>query len=256
MKTDQLHVGTSGWSYRHWAKGRFYPRGLKQGQWLEFYSQHFDTTEVNSSFYRPPRENLIERWREITADHFRFAIKLWRQITHQKKLVNCREDLKEFFKVTEDLGSKHGPLLIQLPPSLHFDLQVLENFLKDLRKTAPDNIQRWTVEFRHKSWLCEEAYELLDQYNTAVCLADMPRCPITEPNETNLVYIRRHGPGGSYRERYSQEQIQVDADSIASWLQQDRQVYVYFNNDINGYAIENARELIEAVKKSKKALKK
>ena len=247
MKPGKLQVGTSGWSYAHWAKGRFYPKGLKQTDWLSHFAQHFATVELNCSFYRLPKVDMVARWRAIAGPRFHFAVKLWRRITHEKRLVNCTRELKDFFAVVNAFGPKRGPLLVQLPPSMHKDVGRLQVFLADLR-TAPGRL-RWktTIEFRHTDWLSRDVEALLNQQGVARCLADLSHCPITEPNEVDFVYVRRHGPGGPYRGCYSAEHIAEDARRIQTWLHAGRDVYVYYNNDTEGYAIDNARQLIEAV---------
>jgi len=207
MEVGRCYVGTSGWSYPHWAKGRFYPKGLKQGQWLGFFAQHFDTVEVNMTFYRLPKLAMLTRWREVTPSHFRFAVKLSRRITHEKRLADCAGELKTFFEVTAELGPKRGPLLVQLPPSLRMDIGLLDRFLSDLKDAAGESPWRVTVEFRREDWLAEPVYELLDRYDAALCLADMPGCPITKPNGASFIYVRRHGPGGRYHGCYSMDHI-------------------------------------------------
>lgn len=241
-------IGTSGWSYDHWARGRFYPKGLKPGEWLAFLARHFNTVELNTSFYRPPRPAYIERWRDQVSTHFRFAIKLWRMITHHKKLIDCREQLDSFVELFKPLGvaRKRGPLLVQLPPSLRPGIDRLDAFLTDLKRAL--GRMRWsvTVEFRHRDWICDETYELLDRYGVAICLADMPQCPVTEPNDgADFIYIRRHGPTGDYRDPYSEEQLGGDATRIRAWLQNGRDVYIYYNNDAEGFAVDNAKRLRE-----------
>lgn len=245
VATAQLHVGTSGWSYAHWAKGRFYPKGLRQGEWLKYYSGHFSTVEVNSSFYHLPKAEIVARWREATGDAFRFAVKLWRRITHDKKLADCSEELSVFLAAVEAFGPKRGPLLVQLPPGLGCDAARLDAFLTELdRQTAG---RRWpaAVEFRNESWLTDGVYEVLDRHGAALCLADMGRCPITRPNNAGFVYIRRHGPAGSYRGDYPLEDLKRDAKSIRRWLATGRDVWVYFNNDAEANAVTNARQLMD-----------
>lgn len=249
MPGGKLYVGTSGWSYGHWAKGRFYPVGLKPNQWLGFFSRHFDTVEINASYYRLPKPEMITRWHQQVAGGFRFAVKMWKRITHEKRLADCGEQLSGFLAVVNELAGKRGPLLVQLPPSLQCAPDLLADFLVQLKRTLARIRWRVTIEFRHSSWLCPEAIKLLDEHGVALCLADLPRCPITEPGEAGFVYLRRHGPGGSYGGCYTARQIGADARRIAGWLKAGRDVYVYYNNDIDGYAVDNARQLRERVAK-------
>ena len=199
VKAGRMYVGTSGWSYAYWAKGLFYPKGLRQPDWLQYYSRCFSTVEVNASFYRPPRPEMIARWREVTPTRFRLAVKLWRRVTHEKRLSDCAAELRDFLATVVELRAKRGPLLVQLPPSLKRDTVRMGDFLAELKCAAHRFRWRVAVEFRNAEWICDQVYELLDRYNAAICLADMPRCPITEPNDVGFVYIRRHGPGGRYR---------------------------------------------------------
>ena len=238
-------VGTSGWSYAHWARGRFYPKGLPPGRWLPFLAQHFNTVELNASFYRPPRQAYIQRWCQLTPSRFRFAVKLWRRITHEKRLADCANELRSFLDLFKPLARKRAPLLVQLPPSLRPDLDRLEPFLTELKRALGRSRWRVAVEFRNDAWRCDRVYRLLDDFGVALCLADMPRCPFTEPNDAAFVYIRRHGPAGGYRASYSDNQLAADADRIRNWLRAGRDVYIYFNNDIDGYAVDNATRLRE-----------
>ena len=247
MPAGKCYIGTSGWSYVHWSKGRFYPKGLKQGDWLAFFARQFGTVEVNMSFYRLPKPEMIARWRHVTGSRFRFAVKLWRRITHEKRLADCHRELSDFFDVVNALGPKRGPLLVQLPPSMRREVSRLDTFLTDLKKSAGRSRWKIAVEFRNTDWLCEEVYALLDRQRAALCLADLPRCPVAEPNDASFVYVRRHGPGGGYRGCYTAKHITADADRIRGWLGAGKNVFVYYNNDIDGHAVDNARQLIEAV---------
>lgn len=247
MGARKCYIGTSGWSYAHWAKGRFYPKGLKQGDWLGFLAERFDTVEINASFYRVPKPEFVTRWRTVTGGRFRFAVKLWRRITHEKRLRDCGSELSTFFAAMDGLGPKRGPLLVQLPPSLRKDAGLLDDFLAALKAAAGRTRWKPAVEFRNRDWLCDEVYELLSRREAAICLADMPRCPITEPNDASFVYVRRHGPGGRYRDCYASRHITADAARVRGWLADGRDVFVYYNNDIDGHAVDNARQLREAV---------
>ncbi|MEW6744794.1 MAG: DUF72 domain-containing protein [Planctomycetota bacterium] len=247
MKRGRLSIGTSGWSYSHWANGIFYPRGLKQGEWLSFFSRHFDTVEVNSSFYRLPKPEIILHWAQVTGARFRFAVKLWRRITHDKQLAGCAAELQDFFAVVNGLGAKRAPLLVQLPPSMHRDTDRLAQFLTEVRQAARPRRWRVAVEFRNPDWLGNDVFHVLSQHAAALVLADMPRCPVTEPNDAPFIYMRRHGPGGRYRGCYTKEHLTADATCIRQWLEEGRDVYVYFNNDIEGHALSNARLLRDIV---------
>ncbi len=247
MPVGKCYIGTSGWSYTHWAKGRFYPRGLKQGEWLKFFARHFGTVELNASFYRLPKPDVVSRWRQVTGSRFRFAQKLWRRVTHEKRLANCGRELRDFFDVVGPFGPKRGPLLVQLPPSMRKDADRLDAFLTELKRVKGRSRWKVAIEFRNTDWLCEEVYELLGRHKAALCLADMERCPITEPNDVSFVYMRRHGPGNRYRGCYPPSHIAADAKRVRGWLRAGKDVFVYYNNDIDGHAVDNARQLIKVV---------
>lgn len=238
----KLYVGTSGWSYAHW-RGNFYPPALKQGEWLRFYAERFTTVEVNMTFYRLPKPELLSRWVEMTPARFQFAVKLWRLITHQKRLNDCGRELRHFFATLAALGGKMGPLLVQLPPSLKSNSDLLNSFLSEVWDAAGYSRWRVALEFRNIDWIRPEVNAVLDKHGAALCLADMPRCTTSEPNDAPFVYVRRHGPGGRYRGCYTEAQLRADAEHVRAWLNNGRDVYVYFNNDIGGYALLNATDV-------------
>ncbi len=243
---DNLYIGTSGYSYKHWTGGVFYPQGLKSRDFLQFYAQHFRTVELNVSFYRLPKLEYLKRWAEITPDDFHFVAKLNRAVTHYAKLKNCEAQLRSNKVIADGLGdNKLKVVLVQLPPSLHFDDALLGDFLELTKSSAGSWLPRLAFEFRHSSWLVERTYTLLNDYNCALCLADWSGCEPSEPNDADFVYIRRHGTTGRYAGCYSQDQLKADAKKIRKYLKAGKDVYVFFNNDVKGYAVKNALELIE-----------
>ncbi|MBD3299674.1 MAG: DUF72 domain-containing protein [candidate division Zixibacteria bacterium] len=246
-QTGHVHIGTSGWSYAHWAKGVFYPRGLKQGEWLPFLARTFDTVEVNSTFYRIPKPSIVERWRDITPSRFKFAVKLWRMITHQKKLDDCESQLRDFLDIYKLFESKRGPLLVQLPPTLQADFGKLNAFIDAIKDLSGKVRPKIVIEPRHESWFTDNLHQLLDRQRASLCVADMPKYSVEQPNDASFVYIRRHGPGGGYRGKYSETHIKNDAAHIRAWLKDGRDVYIYYNNDMQGYAVTNAKQLLDAL---------
>jgi uncharacterized protein YecE (DUF72 family) len=237
-------IGTSGWNYKHW-RNLIYPEKLAQKKWLEFIARDFDTVELNTSFYRIPQASSVQAWQESAPPSFRFAVKLWRGITHYRKLVNSGEFLQKFFDVVNSFdASRRAPVLIQLPPSQGKAVEKLDSFLHEFKRIAG---ARWAVavEFRHPSWLDPEVYRILDRYQAALCLHDMEgKAATDEPNDSPLIYIRRHGSSEArYEGSYSPEHIERDANHIRSWLREGKAVYVYYNNDIGGHAFWNARDL-------------
>ena len=240
----KLYIGTSGWNYADW-KERFYPKGLKQSEWLGYLAHEFNTTEINNSFYRIPKKAHVQRWAQQVPARFRFAVKLWRGITQYKKLNNCRPALAAFFEAVQALPTpKRGPILVQLPPNQGCDIEKLDHFLDDVRAVISPSRWRVAVEFRNDSWLRRDVYRLLDRQRAALCLHDMAqRAASNEPNDASFIYVRRHGPQGDYGGGYSKRQLERDADNIRNWLDDGKTVFVYFNNDVEGHAVNNARQL-------------
>lgn len=242
MPAGEVYIGTSGWNYRHWANGRFYPSKLPTRRWLEFYATRYNTVEVNSSFYRIPTAASMRAWADTTPPGFRFALKIWRGITHYRKLLDCRDLLEQYFAVIGTLEAwLRAPLLLQLPPHFQKDLPRLDEFIDELRAVAGTG---WSlaVEFRDPSWLAPDTYRLLDRRRVSLALVD-GRCPSTEPNETPTIYVRRHGANRDGR--YTTKQIEADAARIRGWRDAGRTVYVYYNNDLHGHAVDNAAQLAD-----------
>lgn len=248
MGSGRAYIGTSGWNYGHW-RGDFYPQKLRQADWLNHFASQFGSVEVNNAFYRVPDAEHVRQWARQVPARFRFAVKMWRGVTHFKKLKNCREHLEKFFLPVSELPtSQRGPVLVQLPSNQGKDLAKLDAFLVELKRaTGP---ARWKVamEFRSSDWLCEETYELLNRHGATICLHDMPPADVITANAARFVYLRRHGPAGDYRGSYSDRAIDEDAHRIRSWLREGRMVFVYYNNDAAAAAVHDARRLEESVK--------
>jgi uncharacterized protein YecE (DUF72 family) len=235
--TMRLHIGTSGWVYRHWF-GRFYPPETKNP--LLFYSSCFTTVELNASFYRLPTRKAIDRWRKSTPDGFLFSIKGSRYITHIRRLEGVEESLGNFLDLVRGFGDKLGPILWQLPPSMKRDEEKLSSFLALL---PPDLL--YSVEFRNDSWFTSEVLDMLSERGVALCISDMPglSCPFqaTAP----FIYVRMHGPSSRYSSKYSEEELRELMERIRGLGGSVQDAYIYFNNDYMAYAVENAKELIE-----------
>ncbi len=238
-----LFIGTSGFSYKHWLNGVFYPEGLPRSRLLDYYMEQFNTVEINSTFYRLPSEKTLKGWFDKAKNGFVFSVKLNRNITHYAKLKGCENEISKNSIIAHILNGKLRVVLIQLPPSLKFDLQLLESFLVSFKEIWRQYNIYTTIEFRHKSWINTETYKLLDRYETAVCLSDFKGIPVEHTNDAPLVYIRRHGPSGYYAGSYSKEQLETDAKAIKGFLKENRDVFVYFNNDFEGFAPKNALQL-------------
>lgn len=243
MLAPICHIGLSGWSYRNWA-GFFYPRGLEQSDWLAYYARRYSTVEINSSFYGPPSAETVDRWRDAVPEGFVFAVKLWRRITHERHLIDAADDFRFFDGVMSRLGQSRGPLLIQLPPGMKAAPNCLNRFLARLDVLAGPRPWRIAVEFRHPSWLIPEVRSILHGYGAAACISDWSGCTVEDPGPVGPVYIRRHGSASGYRGGYSDAQLDDDAHRIRACLVAGRDVYVYFNNGLDGHALPDANRLL------------
>jgi uncharacterized protein YecE (DUF72 family) len=242
----RARIGTSGWNYKHWWNDEFYKKELKPSYWLEFFAEHFDTVEINNSFYRLPEEETFKNWRKRVPDGFTFAVKASRFLTHIKRLKDPEEPLDLFFSRAKYLKERLGPVLFQLPPRMKSDLERLEIFLRALRSHSVGKKVRSVLEVRDATWLVAPVFDLLKKYRVALCFADWRDLPITEPVICDFVYVRRHygsAGGGNYGKR----ELDRDVDQIRKWLAKSIDVYVYFNNDMGGHAIRNAKYVQERV---------
>jgi len=233
----------SGWSYGEW-KGLFYPEELKSKEWLSFYAQYFDTTEINSSFYHLPRPATVAGWMAQVPDTFKFCPKLSRYITHIKRLHEAEDGLQRYFKSFEQARHMLGPVLIQLPPSLAFDPVRIKAFF-DILKSDYKHYE-FALEARHKSWLDDEAIKLCKRYHISWVIAQSGvGYPYLEKVTSDHVYVRFHGPGRLYASSYSDEMLQEYAIKFRKWASAGHHVWAFFNNTMNGVALDNGRRLIE-----------
>lgn len=233
----EYYIGTSGWHYEHW-RGLFYPGKLAKPKWLEFYAQHFNTVELNNSFYHLPSERAFVNWRESSPKDFVFAVKVSRFITHIKRLKNVEEPLQNFLARAGFLQDKLGPLLYQLPPGMKRNDEALEDFLAILSRQY-----RHVFEFRHKSWFDDSVFDILKEYNAGLCVFDMPdfSCPVV--TTADFAYVRFHGSTGLYWSCYSDKELYDWAKKIKELSKNLETVYIYFNNDAGAYAVNNAKTL-------------
>jgi uncharacterized protein YecE (DUF72 family) len=235
-------IGTSGWTYAHWKKV-FYPEGMSQREWLLHYCSSFDTVEINATFYRLPKTQVFDSWRERTPPGFLFAVKCGRRITHWQKLEGVEALWEEFWSRLSRLEGKLGIVLFQFHPKWEIDTKRLANFLPLLPPGA-----RTAFEFRHKSWFCEETYELLRKYDAAMCRASSPGFPDVDVVTARHCYLRMHGGTSLYASKYTDEELAEWAAVVKGYVRRGLDCYVYFNNDAHGYAVENAltlRKLVE-----------
>jgi uncharacterized protein YecE (DUF72 family) len=230
-----LVVGTSGWQYRHWRE-TFYPRGVAQSQWLEYFAARFATVESNAAFYRLPEAATFAAWARRTPDDFVMAVKASRYLTHILRLNQPEEPVRMLVERAGELGSKLGPILIQLPPSMRIALTRLERTLD-----AFPAHWRVAVEFRHKSWFTDEVQRVLTDRQVALCLADRVG-PITPIWRTaDWTYVRFHWGRSNPIPCYGRQ-------ALASWVQRlsehwspGEDAFVYFNNDPRACALRDAR---------------
>lgn len=234
----RIHIGTSGWHYKHW-RDSFYPGKLKVEHMLSYYIDHLDTVEINNSFYRLPTEDAVRSWVQQTPEHFLFALKASRYITHNRKLNEPEETIAKFMDMAEGFGNKLGPILFQFPPKWGVNTERLRDFVAVLPKQ-----HQYAFEFRHPSWLTPPVYEILRRFNAALCIYQIAGFHSPIELTADFTYVRLHGPGErAYQGKYSETELQVWAERIESWAAANCGVYFYFDNDQAGYAVHNAVEL-------------
>ncbi|WP_405150390.1 DUF72 domain-containing protein [Nocardia salmonicida] len=230
-----MHVGTSGWQYRDW-RGVLYPRGLPVRQWLEHYAQEFATVESNSAFYRLPSRENFAAWRERTPAGFVMAVKASRYLTHIKRLRDPAEPVRRLLDRTEGLGERLGPILLQLPPTLRADSDLLDNCLR----CFPDSV-RVAVEPRHESWWTDETRAVLRSHRAALTWADRDSRPITPLwRTTDWAYLRLHAGRATPLPSYGKQALSGWAHRLLDTWSPDADSYVYFNNDHGGAAVRDA----------------
>ncbi len=234
---QKVWVGCSGYVYKHW-RGLFYPDKLPARQWLSYYAQFFPTVELNNTHYMMPTASTFEGWRENSPEGFLFAIKASRFITHMKKLKDPQEPLARLFERARLLGPKLGPVLYQLPPRWHFNAGRLETFLDALPKDAQQ-----TIEVRDPTWLNPHFFSMLEQHGVAFCITSLPIYETPVVATAPFVYLRFHGAKEMYYYEYSMDELKYWRDMVLRFASEGRQVYCYFDNDPNAWAVRNALEL-------------
>lgn len=233
----QVHIGTSGWHYKHWI-GAFYPPDMRPALMLRWYAEKFDTVEINNSFYRLPAATALESWCRETPPEFCFAVKASRYITHNRKLIDPESAKEKFISLVEKLGRRLGPILFQLPPSWKMNVDRLDQFLAALPRT-----HRYAFEFRNPTWNVAPVYEALRRHNAAYCIYELAGFQSPIEITADFTYVRLHGPGNKYQGDYSRQILRNWAKRIEAWRRKLRHVFVYFDNDQAGFAPKNALEL-------------
>lgn len=240
-----VYIGTSGWQYRDWRE-RYYPKELKQAEWLAYYAKEFKSVEVNSTFYRLPSEATVANWASLTPSHFRFSLKLSQAITHYKRLKVDRQldDLiATFINRAKPLGSKLAVILVQLPPNLSVNNERLKYLIERLKALGKSERLEFklAVEFRHDSWFSQPTFELLRRLGVASVVSDSPRrWPLSREATTDFGYLRLHGSKQLYKSSYSRAEL----TDWAKYINTYKSAYCYFDNDHQARAVFNARQLI------------
>lgn len=232
----KVHIGCSGYNYKDW-RGKFYPEKMAQKNWLEFYASVFDTVEINNTFYKFPRENTLNEWRDKVPSNFKFTLKGHRYITHRKKLKEVDRSISEFQDLTRFLKQTMGCFLWQLPGNLHRNDEKLNQFCQAL-----DGRRKNVIEFRHESWFHEEVYAILRENKVICCSISSPDFPEEMIVTHKTGYLRFHGKGKNwYDYLYSDQELK-------EWYRQIQktdleEIFIYFNNDIHAHAPKNAKQL-------------
>jgi uncharacterized protein YecE (DUF72 family) len=230
-------IGTSGFQYAEW-KGNFYPEDLPASKMLPFYAERLSTTEINYTFHRIPAPKTIDNWKQLTLEHFRFALKAPQKITHWSKLRDCADTLGYFCKVISGLGERQGPVLFQLPPNFKKDADVLSSFLRELPSI------RAAFEFRHESWFDEEIFEILKARSIALCIADTADLTTPKKITADYGYLRLR------REDYVKSDVEGWAEFVREQKANWNDTFVYFKHEESGVGPKLARQMIELLGES------
>jgi len=240
-----IHIGTQGWSYPDWV-GSFYPPGAKQEQWLPFYAGIFDTVELDTTFYHPPRPAVVRSWERHTPRRFLFAAKVPQRITHESRLSNMGDHMNAFVESLAPLGERLGPVLVQMPAEFERSegtVGVLNRFLA----VVPQDV-RLAVEFRHASWHVPETWDLLRRHRAAVAWTAWRDLPRVSEVTTDFLYLRWLG---DRREILRYDRVVMDRDAeFGAWeadlrrvLPEVREVFGYFNNHWAGHSPASANAM-------------
>lgn len=232
----KYHIGCSGWFYWDW-KGNFYPETLPTTGWFPYYTDHFETVEINASFYSWPTIATVKNWiKQAEHKNFVYTVKVCELITHIKKFTGTKEMVKDFSYIADILGDRMGCFLYQLPPSYKYTPARLKTIITQLQ-----NGYKNVVEFRHQSWWNENVYDAFEKSGIIFCSCSAPHLPDELIKTADDIYIRFHGKKSWYRYNYSDEELQIWAERILK--SKVKNVWIYFNNDYDCHAINNAKTL-------------
>jgi uncharacterized protein YecE (DUF72 family) len=246
---QNIHIGCSGFYYAHW-KGRFYPENLPKTKWFEFYCKQFNTIEINATFYRFPDERMLHSWKNIidsVNNSFLLTLKGNRIITHVKRL-HLSDDVKglirKFTELFEQFNNNRGCILWQLHPTMKYNLQNISR-LREFCEYLSSFPSLYAIEFRDPSWWVNETFEVLRKSNIAFCVESGLGLPDDMITTATHAYVRFHGPSDIYSSDYSEDLLMEWGTKINSCKDTCSDVFCYFNNDVNAYAIGNATRLRE-----------
>ncbi|MFO7978079.1 MAG: DUF72 domain-containing protein [Bacteroidales bacterium] len=242
----KMFIGCSGYSYNDWNK-KFYPEDLPKKDWLSFYAEHFNTVEINNTFYKFPTEDQLSQWKDETPAGFKFTIKANRYLSHMKKLKvddDFMQSLERFNDTLESIKEKLGCVLWQLPGNLKQNIPKLETFFDKLDKSM-----QHVIEFREKSWFNDPVYQVLRKHGIAYCILSAPDdLPEDVVTTSNTAYLRFHGKSTWYNYEYSDDEL-LSWKNRVNKLKGIDQIFIYFNNDHQAYAVKNAMALKEMMNK-------
>lgn len=227
------YIGCSGWHYREW-KDLFYA-GIRQKDWFSHYAEKFNTVEINNTFYRLPNATMVKNWYQNAPTDFVYTIKANRMITHYKKFKQVKSVSDDFYRICTKLQEKLGCILFQLPKNFHYSQQNLANIIDTLNPKFKN-----VVEFRHASWWNDEVYRAFKDNHIIFCSISAPELPEKIVYTGTDIYIRLHGLTW-YDYKYTNHELSSYAQSIKKRTLNN--VWCYFNNDVNAYAVDNALKL-------------
>lgn len=243
--TGKTYIGTSGWSYEHW-KYKFY-KEIPQKNWLHYCSENFTSIEINATFYRLQSPVTFKHWYDSTTENFRFSIKANRYLTHSKRLKNPEQSITLEKKHAQNLGNKLAAVVWQLPGQFHKNMERLNHFATALKQWPGP---RHVIEFRDASWFDEEVATCLHSHRVAACISDAADWPRWDKLTTNFVYLRLHGHAQTYISSYNSQELGYWYRKIRAWLDNNLDVFVYFDNDAECAAPYDAMKLIAMLHKN------